>query len=144
MSVQLSQISLQATRKNSLTQYPTLTNILISCSKSKSGREKRSEGETYFQPSDIVIPGISSGGENTWKVEFAVLFPVVNEQAPQPSPPVEIIEMLHERKETIEKAVGSKIKGMTAKPNVQPSKKSNFALFFKKIESISKCAKWGE
>ena len=94
--------------QNCLTQHPT--NILFSCSKSKSGREKRSQRETYFQPSDIVIPGISSVGENTLKVQFVVLFPAVNGRAPQPSRPVEITQMLHERKKTIEKAVGGTIK----------------------------------
>ena len=106
--------------------------ILISCSKSKSGREKRSQRETYFQPSDIVIPGISSVGENTLKVEFAVLFPAVNGEAPEPSLPVEITQMLYKKKETIQKAIGATIKEVTAEPSVKPSKKSNFALFFKK------------
>jgi len=54
----------------------------------------------------------------------------VNGQAPEPSLPVEITQMLHERKETIEKAVGSKIRETTGKPNVKPSKKSNYALHF--------------
>ena len=103
----------------SVTQPEHPTNILISCSKSKSGREKRSQRETYFQPSDIVIPGISSVGENTLKVEFVVLFPAVNGRAPQPSLPAEITQMLQERKETIENAVGGTIK----QPNVKPSKK---------------------
>ena len=103
--------------QNCLTQHAT--DILFSCSKSKSGREKRSQRETYFQPSDIVIPGISSVGENTLKVKFVVLFPAVNGQAPQPSRPVEITQMLHERKKTIEKAVGGTIKQL----NVKPSKK---------------------
>ena len=101
--------------QNCLTQHPT--NILFSCS--KSGREKRSQRETYFQPSDIVIPGISSVGENTLKVQFVVLFPAVNGRAPQPSIPAEITQMLQERKETIENAVGGTIK----QPNVKPSKK---------------------
>lgn len=110
--------------QNNHTKHPT--NILISCSKSKSRREKRSQRETYFQPSDIVIPGISSVGENTLKVEFVVLFPAVNGQVPQPSLPADIIQMLQEKKETIERAVGGTIK----EPNVTASKKFNFELYF--------------
>ena len=111
--------------QNCLTQHPT--NILISCSTSKSGREKRSQRETYFQPSDIVIPGISSVGENTLRVEFVVLFPSVNGQVPQPSIPAEITQMLQERKETIEKAVGGAIKEPS---DATASKKLNFELYF--------------
>lgn len=110
--------------QNSHTKHPT--NILISCSKSKSRREKRSQRETYFQPSDIVIPGISSVGENTLKVEFVVLFPAVNGQVPQPSLPADVTQMLQEKKETIERAVGGTIK----EPSVTASKKFNFELYF--------------
>ncbi len=77
-------------------------------------------GATYFQPSDIVISGISSGG---WKVEFAILFPSVEGQAPQPMSSVEIIHMVNENKESIEKAVGGTIKRISdgRKPD-EPSK----------------------
>ena len=81
---------------------------------------KRSERATYFQPSDIVIPGISSGGENTWKVEFAALFPSADGPALQPMHPVEIIHMVNENKGTIEKAVGGTIKRITASSEVEP------------------------
>lgn len=54
----------------------------------------------------------------------------MNGQAPEPSLPVEISQMLHEGKETIEKAVGSEIRETTAKPSVKPSKKSNVTLHF--------------
>ena len=100
--------------QSTLAQYPTLTNILISCSKSKSGRAKRSEGANYFHPSDVVITGLSSGGENNWIVEFYVLFPAVNDQVPQPTPPEEIVQMVRESQETIEKAVGVNINRVTA------------------------------
>ncbi|XP_078347608.1 low-density lipoprotein receptor-related protein 4-like [Oculina patagonica] len=90
--------------------------------KSKSGRVKRSEGATFFQPSNIIISGISSGGK-TWKVEFAVLFPSAEEQAPQPISPVEITHMVNENKGSIEKAVGGTIKRITAEPQPDdPSK----------------------
>ena len=110
--------------QNSHTKHPT--NILISCSKSKSRREKRSQRESYFQPSDIVILGISSVGENTWKVEFVVLSPAVNGQVPRPSLPADVTQMLRERKETIEEAAGGTIK----EPSVTASKKLNFELYF--------------
>lgn len=85
--------------------------FLISCS--KSGRVKRSEGAKYFQDSDVKVLGLSPNGENTWKIEFAVLFPPVDGKAPQPSPPDELVRMVHENKKTIEKAVGGSIEGIT-------------------------------
>ncbi|KAL9989114.1 hypothetical protein ACROYT_G003625 [Oculina patagonica] len=86
-------------------------------SMSKSGRVKRSVGTKFFQPSDIVISGISSGG---WKVQFAVLFPSVDGKAPKPMSPVEIIHMVNVNKGSIEKAVGGKIKRITAGHTVRP------------------------
>ena len=119
----LNQISLQATKYPR--PVPTLTNILISCSKSKSGRVKRSDGAKYFQPSDVVISGLSSGGENTWIVEFAVLFPAVNGQAPQPTPPEKIVLLMNENQGTIEEAVRVKISRITAGRILTPSKNKN-------------------
>lgn len=111
------------------------TNILISCSKFKSGRVKRSEGAKYFQPSDIVISGVSSGGENTWIVNFSALFPSVNGQAPQPIPHEYIVRMVNESKGTIEKAFGSKINRIAAEPIPRPSKNKSIV-----TGSFSECA----
>ena len=85
--------------------------LLISCSKSE--RVKRSAKANYFQVSDVKILGLSSGGENTWKVEFAVLFPSVDGQAPRPSPPNDLVQMVNEDKENFEKAVGGTVKRIT-------------------------------
>ena len=107
---------------NTLKSILHFTNILVSCSKSKSGRVKRSEGTKYFQPSDIVISGVSSGGENTWIAEFSALFPAVDGQAPQPMPHQDVVQMAHENKGSIEKAVGGKINWISAGPISRPSK----------------------
>ena len=83
----------------------------MSCS--KSGRAKRSEEAKYFQASDVEILGLSPGGENTWNVEFAVLFPSVDGQAPQPLAPDDLVQMVDKNKESIEGAVGGSIKRIT-------------------------------
>ena len=106
----------------------------------RSRRVKRSDRAAYFQPSDVVVPGISSGGEkNTWKVEFAVLFPTVDGQAPQISRPVEIIQMLQANKGSIEKAVGATIKRIAGVPSVKPSKEPIiFSMILEKRATIQR------
>ena len=56
-------------------------------------------------------------------VEFSALFPVVNGQAPKPMPHQDIVQMAHESKGSIEKAVGGKINWITAGSLLRPSKK---------------------
>ncbi|KAJ7369507.1 hypothetical protein OS493_038453 [Desmophyllum pertusum] len=95
--------------------------------KSKSGRVKRSEKAQYFQVSDVKILGLSSGGENTWKIELAVLFPSVDGKAPgQPVPADQLsYRILNGNKASIGKAVGGAIKRTTIGkfPEQPPTKK---------------------
>ncbi|KAL9989112.1 hypothetical protein ACROYT_G003623 [Oculina patagonica] len=81
-------------------------------------RVKRSGRAKYFQVSDVKILDLSSGGENTWKIEFAVLFPSMDGHAPQPTPPDQLVGVVQENKESIEKAVGGII--MSVKIGKQP------------------------
>lgn len=69
-----------------------------------------------------MISGVSSGGENTWIVEFSALFPAVNGQAPRPVPNEDIVQMVNENKGTIEEAFGGEINRITAGPIPRPSK----------------------
>lgn len=82
-----------------------------------------------------MITGLSSGGENTWIVEFAVLFPAVNEQVPQPTSPEEIVQMVQESQEIIDKTVKGKIKQITTGRIASKNKKPV-------IMSFNECAKW--
>lgn len=70
---------------------------------------KRSEKPAYFQPSDVYILGTSLGVQNTLNVEFAVLFPSVEGQPPQVTPAQEVVQVVDESKEIIEKDVGGEI-----------------------------------
>ena len=83
-------------------------------------RVKRSESPKYFTPNDIHILGFSPGAQNSWKIEFAVLFPSVDGQAPQITEPNELVEMVSESKESIGNAVGATIQRITV---VQPATK---------------------
>jgi len=88
-----------------------LTIYVVSCS--TSGRVKRSENTKFIHDSDVRILGLSPNGEDTWKVEFAVLFQSVDGKAPQPSKPEELIQMVDENKKGLEKAVGGSIERIT-------------------------------
>ena len=90
-----------------------LLKFFISTSCSKSGLTRRSEREKYFLASDVKILGLSVGGENSLKVEFAVLFPSVEGQVPRPLPPTELVHILEKNKETIGEAVGGTITRIT-------------------------------
>lgn len=90
--------------------------LRTSCSQSKAGRVKRSDKPTYFRPSDIYILKTSIGAGNTWKVEFAVLFPSVDGQTPQVAAPEEVVQMVHKTKDSIEKAVGGTIHKIAVVP----------------------------
>ena len=81
-------------------------------------RVKRSESPKYFTPNDIHILGFSPGAQNSWKIEFAVLFPSVDGQAPEITEPDELVEMVSESKESIGNAVGATIQRITV---VQPA-----------------------
>jgi len=84
-------------------------------SNSKSGRVRRSQQAEYFKPSDVIVIGTSFATENTFKVEFAILFPSVAGQPPQVTSPEDVVQMVEETKEIIEKAVGGKIQAIKLK-----------------------------
>ena len=85
--------------------------FLVSCS--TSGRVKRSESTKFIQDSDVKILGLSPNGENTWKIEFAVLFPSVDGKAPQPCKPEKLVQMVNKNKEVLQKAIGGSIQRTT-------------------------------
>lgn len=93
------------------THYTLTIYVVASCS--TFGRVKRSENAQFIHDSDVRILGLSPNGENTWKIEFAVLFPSVDGKAPQPSKPEELIQMVDENKKGLEKAFGGSIKRIT-------------------------------
>lgn len=96
-----------------LSLCPLLSYQLFLFSYSTSGRVKRSESAKFIQDSDVKILGLSPNGENTWKIEFAVLFPSVDGKAPQPSKPEELVQMVDKNKEVLQKAVGGSIERIT-------------------------------
>ena len=93
------------------THYTLTIYVVASCS--TFGRVKRSENAQFIHDSDVRILGLSPNGENTWKIEFAVLFPSVDGKAPQPSKPEELIQMVDENKKGLEKAFGGSIERIT-------------------------------
>ncbi|XP_073243933.1 low-density lipoprotein receptor-related protein 4-like [Porites lutea] len=82
-------------------------------------RVKRSESPKYFTPNDIHILGFSPGAQNSWKIEFAVLFPSVDGQTPEIAEPGKLVEMVSESKESIGKALGATIQRVTVVPEAQ-------------------------
>lgn len=101
-----------------LSQYPDRLLPLSSglpCSKSNAGRRKGSEEAAYCKPSDVIIIGTSFAAENTLKIKFAILHPSVKGQPPKVANPEEVVEMVKENKEIIEKELGGKIKSVYIK-----------------------------
>lgn len=84
-------------------------------SKLKSDREKRNSDEepVYFTPDDVIITRISLTKENTLEVEFAVLFPASNGEPPKGIPFDEVIKMVEESEDSIQKDIGGSIESIS-------------------------------
>lgn len=94
----------------------TKFNHLVSCSKSKSEGRKGSEEEAYFKPSDVKIIGTSFAqncAQTTLKIKFAILYPSVKGQPLQVARPEEVVDMVKENKEIIEKELNGTIESVT-------------------------------
>ena len=90
-------------------------NCFTSLLQSSKSRKKRSEPEAPFEAADVYILGTSSFGDN-WKIEFAVLFPVRDGQAPQSLPPNEVVHIVEASKERIETSTAATIKNVKIAP----------------------------
>ena len=94
----------------------TKFNALVSCSKAKSEGRKGSEEAAYFKPSDVKIIGTSFAqkcAQTTLKIKFAILYPSVKGQPPKVAEPEEVVDMVKENKEIIEKELNGKIESVT-------------------------------
>ena len=65
--------------------------------------------EKKFVASDAKILGLSISGENTLKVEVAVLFPSVEGQVPEPVPRATLEQILQKSEESLGAAIGGTI-----------------------------------
>ena len=65
--------------------------------------------EKKFMASDAKILGLSISGENTLKVEVAVLFPSVEGQVPEPVPRATLEQILQKSEESLGAAIGGTI-----------------------------------
>ena len=89
------------------------------CSKLKSDRKKRNSDEepVYFTPDDVIITRTSFTKENTLEVEFAVLFPASNGEPPKGIPFDEVIKMVEESEDSIQKDIGGSIESISQATN---------------------------
>ena len=77
-----------------------------------------------FTPEEIIITRSSLTKENTWEVEFVVLFPVSNGKPPKGIPSDEVIKMVEESKDGIQKSLGGSIEAITHTEIKDQSKKT--------------------
>lgn len=79
-----------------------------------SDRQKRNSDES-FTPEEVIITRSSFTKENTWEVEFVVLSPVSNGKPPKGIPFDEVLKMLEESKDDIQKDLRGSIESITHK-----------------------------
>ena len=110
--------------------------FFVSCSKLKSDREKRNSDES-FTPEEVIITRSSFTKENTWEVEFVVLSPVSNGKPPKGIPFDEVIKMLEESKDGIQKDLRGSIESITHKEVEHQPKKTPLQGAFKLLAILS-------
>ena len=113
----------------------------------KSDREKRNSDEepVYFTPDDVIITRTSFTKENTLEVEFAVLFPASNGKPPRGIPFEEVIKMVEESEDSIQKDLGGSIESIsqaTKKPSQGEKKLRSNQLHFKSLSLKFKTMKF--